>query len=553
MPEALEKTKQALVQLHGRVNANTTPQQRRWALIAIAGLIVATLSMSWLSSRADWRLLDSNLDPKDAQLAAVELAAAKIPYQLDADGTSLRVPAQQVDKARLSLAAKGLPHSGRMGFELFDKPNWIGSEFDEKVNYERALEGELEHTIGTMGAVESARVHLVLPHDALFENAQRSAKASVILNLNRRGLSDVESDSIRTLVASAVDGLDPDHVTLVDAAGRISFGPKGALAETALLEQTLADRVVSTLEPLTGRDNLRATVNVEYDLSNQEETQELYDPNGTVMLSMQRSEEGSGGQQRAAGIPGAASNVPNAGGATEGTTQPSNSLPLFPTNASPASSVKQESGSYAASKRTRHLVERPGRLKRLTVAVLVNDRLEWQGSGKDAHQAFVSRNPDDIKRIEALARAAVGFDERRGDTIAVENSSFAGNTVPHAPTLIERFAPSQQHVSQISWLLAPLAIFMMVFFFLVRPASRRIARAIEQPAASLPEPVQAGSLAVAAEESAGDATARRQQHHIPSGGEDIAAILAQRIAEEPAPVVRLLKTWINENGDAVEA
>src|SRR3984893_7895942 len=303
MPEALEKTKQALVQLHGRMNANTTPQQRRWALIAIAGLIVATLSMSWLSSRADWRVLDSNLDPKDAQQAAVELAAAKIPYQLDADGTSLRVPAQQVDKARLSLAAKGLPHSGRMGFELFDKPNWIGSEFDEKVNYERALEGELEHTIGTMGAGESARVHLVLPHDALFENAQRSAKASVILNLNRRGLSDVESDSIRTLVASAVDGLDPDHVTLVDAAGRISFGPKGALAETALLEQTLADRVVSTLEPLPGRDNLPATVNVEYDLSNQEETQELYDPNGTVMLSMQRSEEGSGGQQRAAGIP----------------------------------------------------------------------------------------------------------------------------------------------------------------------------------------------------------------------------------------------------------
>ena len=141
------------------------------------------------------------------------------------NGTTLRVPAAQLDKARLATAAKGVK-SGRMGFELFDKPNWVGSEFDEQVNYQRALEGELEHTVGSLADVESARVHLVLAHDSLFRDQDRPAKASVVLKLRRGALADGEADAIRNLVGSAVDGLAADHVVLVDASGHLPLGPK---------------------------------------------------------------------------------------------------------------------------------------------------------------------------------------------------------------------------------------------------------------------------------------------------------------------------------------
>ena len=147
-----------------------------------------------------------------------------------------------------------------MGFELFDKPNWVGSEFDEQVNYQRALEGELEHTVGSLSDVESARVHLVLPHDSLFRDQERPAKASVVLKLRHRTLADGEPDAIRNLVASAVDGLMPDRVVLVDAAGHVPLGPKTPDALRLTAEQALEDKLVSTLEPVTGAGNVRASV-----------------------------------------------------------------------------------------------------------------------------------------------------------------------------------------------------------------------------------------------------------------------------------------------------
>ena len=154
----------------------------------------------WYGLRTDWRTLYAGLDPDDARQVGLTLTQAQIPYDVADNGTTLRVPAAQLDKARLATAAKGVK-SGRMGFELFDKPNWVGSEFDEQVNYQRALEGELEHTVGSLADVESARVHLVLAHDSLFRDQDRPAKASVVLKLRRGALADGEADAIRNLVA----------------------------------------------------------------------------------------------------------------------------------------------------------------------------------------------------------------------------------------------------------------------------------------------------------------------------------------------------------------
>ena len=174
-------------------------------------------------------MLFSGLDGKDTQQVSQELAAAGIPYELTTDGTGIQVPADMVDKARMEVAAKGMPQTGRLGFELFDKPNWVGSEFDERVNYQRAMEGELEHTIETISAVRSARVHLVLPQPSLFTSEEKAAKASVVLKLKRGSVDPDQADAIRSLVAGSVENLSPDQVTLVDADGRVNFKPRSKM------------------------------------------------------------------------------------------------------------------------------------------------------------------------------------------------------------------------------------------------------------------------------------------------------------------------------------
>ena len=281
-------------------------------------------------------------------------------------GPALRVPAQDLDKARLATTAKGGPKSGRMGFELFDKPNWMGSEFDEKVNYQRALEGELEHTIATLGSVQSARVHLVLPHDSLFTTDQREAKASVVLRLRHRTISNDEAEAISNLVASAVDDLRPENVVLVDAEGGGMLGRRTGDAALASHEQQLAAKLVETLEPVAGPGNVRASVNVDYDPNSADELDETYDPAQTATLSMQRNEQTSG-QPVASGIPGTASNAPNA------------KPPLYPSQSETAQNLKQESATYGVSKKVRHTVEAAGRVRRLTAAVLINYRRTSRG------------------------------------------------------------------------------------------------------------------------------------------------------------------------------
>ena len=170
-------------------------------------------------------------------------------------------------------AAKGGVKSGRMGFELFDRPNWVGSEFDEQVNYQRALEGELEHTVASLSDVGSARVHLVMPHDSLFREQDRPAKASVVLKLRHRSLAEGEPEAIRNLVASAVDGLVPERVVLVDAAGHVPLGPKSVDALRLTAEKQLEDKLIATLEPVTGAGNVRASVTLDYDESAADRTE----------------------------------------------------------------------------------------------------------------------------------------------------------------------------------------------------------------------------------------------------------------------------------------
>lgn len=501
-------------------------QQRLWLLGAGGLALLCFLGILWFATRTDWKVLYAGLEPSDAREIASELTAANIPFDVSPDGATLRVPAANLDKARLATTAKGGPKSGRMGFELFDKPNWIGSEFDEKVNYQRALEGELEHTINTLSEVESSRVHLVMPHDSLYTSQQRDAKASVVLKLKRRSLSDEQADAVRNLVASAVDDLHPEDVALVDAEGRLQLGRHNAGADAAAHEQALAAKLIETLEPVAGVGNVRASVNVDYDSSTADEVDETYDPNNVVTLSMQRSEQTSGAQSGPTGVPGTASNAPNV--------QP----PLFPQQNLGSQNLKQESGSYGASKRVRHTVQEAGKVRRVTAAVLINHRMVVNGK----QVSWQPRTVEEMHHLTDLAQAAIGIDTTRGDTVSVEDMAFEDNSAHPPATAMEQFLAGAAQ-SEPMWKYGALLVALLcLVFFVVRPAMRKSAppesAAVAAPLAEAQLP-SGDSLAPRGE--ADDEVAEQKKKR----AQLVFDSVAEHLRHEPAQTTRLLQSWIH--------
>ncbi len=507
--------------------AQMHPTQRGWTVVLILLLAGLVGGLFWYGLRSDWHVLYANMDPEDVRQAGQVLAQAQIPFEPSADGTGILVPAAQLDKARLLTAAKGM-RSGRLGFELFDKPNWVGSEFDEQVNYQRALEGELEHTVGTLADVESARVHLVLPHDSLFRDAERPAKASVVLKLRHRTLADGEPEAIRNLVASAVDGLTPDYVVLVDASGHLPLGPKTADALRLSAEQALEEKLIATLEPVTGAGNVRASVTLDYDSEASEETKESYDPDQTVTLSMQRTEQASGPQPVAAGIPGVASNAPNA-----------QALPVYPTQTAAPQTAKSEASTYAATKTLMHVIENPGRVRRMTAAIVVNDRLA-QPATQDKAAEWQSRPPEELRNLTALAQAAVGFDAARGDLLEVKDLAFEDNRFQPPVSLQEKILATAEGSPVLIKYAALLIGLLVVVAFGVRPAlrharlgslamggGRELPGHAESAAFRPPEPVEIDPERIRTQE--------------------IFEQVKSHLKQEPTQSSRLLQSWIHSD------
>jgi flagellar M-ring protein FliF len=492
-------------------------------LAALAG------GLLWYALRPDWRILYADLDPEDARQIGQILTQAQISFDVTDNGAGIRVAAAQLDKARLATAAKGGVKSGRMGFEIFDKPNWVGSEFDEQVNFQRALEGELEHTVGSLADVESARVHLVLAHDSLFREAERPAKASVVLKLRHRALAEGEPEAIRNLVASAVDGLAPERVVLVDWAGHLPLGPKTADALRLSAEQALEEKLVATLEPVTGTGNVRASVTLDYNPAETEETEESYNPDKTVTLSMQRTEQTAGAQPVAAGVPGTASNAPNA-----------QALPVYPQQTSPPQTAKTESGTYASSKTVRHVLENPGRVRRLTAAIVVNDRLA-QLAEKGKAAVWQPRSAEELRNLTALAQAAVGFEAARGDMLTVEDLAFDENRMKPPVSLPEQALAKAENSPVLVKYSALLIGLLVVLAFGFRPALRRVrpgpreaakgaAKELppaQQPVLRAPEPMELDPERIRTQE--------------------IFEQVSGHLKREPTQSSRLLQSWIHSD------
>jgi flagellar M-ring protein FliF len=501
-----------------------------------------------IDCRPDYKVLYSGLNPSDTQEIAARLNARKIPFEQSPDGASILVPADRLDSARLEVASQPMPQSGRMGFELFDKPNWAGSDFSEKVNYQRALEAELERTLATLSEVGAVRVHLAMPSESLYSELERSAKASVMVKLRRGRLPEQSDMAIRQMVAGAVDRLSPENVVVVDADTNLPvgrFGGSAAGGGPSEIDRELAKRVVETLGPVVGVQGVRASVHVEYDLSSGEETQETYDPNSSVALSVTRSEERLGNESLG-GVPGTTSNLPNA------------KVPPPSKASSDSHTSKAESGTYAVNKLVRHTLQPAGRIKRIAAALLVDDAVEIEQKNNQRSATRRKRSPEEMKQIEQLAGAALGIDPKRGDLLAVENLSFQNlsQDTPVPPSFMERAQRGLRNWAWVFRYLALACLFGSVYMLLLRPVKKQfmtMLRELPSRATGKPAMVEAAAAQVAAApppEALEEILAATGQDG--DGSLKKLAVLKNHLVEkvktEPAGASRLIQNWLREGG-----
>ena len=555
------------------------PQQRIYLGAGLAITLAVLGFFIKMIATPDYKPLLKGLEPADAQAITAQLDAKKISYRMGPDGTSISVAADQVDAARLEVASHDSATNGRIGFEIFDKVSWGQTEFDEKVNYQRAMEGELEHTIGTIAAVRSARVHLVLPKDSLFGDEAKSAKASVVLQLKRSTMPPEQVEAIRGLVAGAVENLSPEDVTLVDADGRLNLNARGPGAVADDAERGLEDKLVAMLEPTAGSGNVRATVNVSYDESSEEKTDDVYDPAQVATLTMHKSEQTVGQKTRVSGVPGTASNTPaaaavgsvaagratvgsaaaavvpplmqtanSATAGTAGATQKEAGLAVYPQSGLQGGeeTATDESGSYAVSRHQSHMEQGPGRIRRVTAAVVVNDRMSSEGTGKQEHAVWKPRSAEEMQQLEQLARAAVGFDATRGDQVVIENVGFSSNM----PEI--KGPPMQRLMDETSSLLnaqpgllktmSVLVLGLLLVMLVLKPMTSQMMTALSQTPPLALSAGHGGAEAggIAGRASGGLASGRAID------AQGLYEHVSVQIRREPAQSTRLLESWISE-------
>jgi flagellar M-ring protein FliF len=398
------------------------------------------------------------LAPEDASAIVQKLHEGGIDYKIVNNGSELLVTEDKVPELRLEMAGLGLPKTGRIGFEIFDKTNFGITDFAEHVNYRRALEGELERSVMAISDVQQARVHVTLPKDSVFTDAREPAKASVLVGL-RPGtrLSSSNVIAIANLLSSAVEGLAPESVSVVDMGGNLlsrprreSLGEGPQMTEAVLeyrqaIEHDLAAKINSTLEPLLGADKFRTGVSADIDMTSGEQSEETFDPSKSVMTSSQKMEDSSGTTRSGPGIPGTSANLPpqqtvasNAPqpatpAATQPAQPPQSQTPGAKPETQPPARIggatsttnrRSENVTYQSSRITKHLKLPQGAIKRLSIAVLVDQGFRMEGQGAQAHRVPIPPDAEKLKAIQTLVGTLVGMDTARGDQLTVEALPF---------------------------------------------------------------------------------------------------------------------------------
>jgi len=529
-------------------------------VVALAGAGIYALAR-WQKEK-DFRPLYTGLSPEDAGAVVQRLKESGTDYRLSEDGRTVLAPSGRVAELRLAMAAAGLPRNGRIGFELFDKTKFGATEFSEQVNYRRALEGELERSVMSLAAVEQARVHLTFPKESVFLEARQPAKASVLVKLRPGArLTAANAAAVSHLVASAVEGLAPEAVTILDMQGNLlnrprrqTAGEEGMGSEATLeyrqaVERDVAAKIANTLEPLLGPDKFRVSVAAECDFTSGEQSEESFDPSRSVMLASQKTEEyaSSGG---AAGTPGTASNLPR---------------PAAKTAASGTGLSRQtESITYQSSRTVRRIRIPQGAVKRMSVAVVVDHEVSWSGEGAGRQRTLTPPSPEKLKVIQELASAAAGLNPQRGDQIIVESLPFESSLqAPPGAELPPPAPPASRPAPSLPAWLGPLrdekllvaaggalALVLMlvgvVWSWLRRRRKKRVQVELPQqlPAAA-PAAAPVGALNRPPE------TAAELPAAPPKKSEVVAGRLRETVKADPAAAAQILRTWLTEEEEAV--
>lgn len=445
--------------------------QRIGLIIGAAAIVAVTGWLLSVALRPEMQVLFTNLEPHDAAAIVEKLKEQGIPYELSHEGRTIRVPAAHLYETRLTLAAQGLPQKSVVGYEIFDKAGLGMSDFVQRLNYRRALEGELARTIGTLEEVEQARVHLVLPEPTLFEQQQRKPTASVILRLkDGRSLSQLNIAGIQHLVASSVEGLEAADVTVVDQRGRLlsehtpAPGSLPSLSQAQYelqqrVDQYLTAKVQSLLDNILGAGNAVVRVAAELDFTQVERTREDYDAERQAIRSEQTINE----EQRG---------VDTAGGGT-----------------APLSQRRNTIVNYEIPRTLERLTTAPGVIKRLTVAALINGTTRLVQEGGQWKRIVVPRSSEELEKLTEVIKNAVGYDPARNDQVSVASMPFETGEEPQPPRAWYELSPEQ-------WLRTVLVVVAMVLgLWALRNLLRspllqpHLEPAPELPRAALPSPL----------------------------------------------------------------
>jgi flagellar M-ring protein FliF len=441
-------------------------------LIGVAALATLVLVYLFWGQAGDYQVLYANLSQEDAGQVVAKLKEKGVPYEISGGGSAVLVPSDKVYELRLALASEGLPRGGNVGFEIFNEQSLGQTEFVQKLNYQRALQGELVRTIRQFSEVEDARVHIVMPKESVFLDNAEPASAAVVLKVRPgRTLSTSQVQGVVHLVSAAVEGLKPENVKVVDMSGRTLFAREdsaaaGGLSSSQLeyqrnLEDGLKRKVEGMLEKVVGPGKAIARVNADLDFTQQSLTQEIFDPDSAVARTKQTSQEtSSGGAGLAAGIPGPDydANQPGAGATAEGGGQSFNR--------------SQESVSYEINKLAKQVVSPVGSLERLSVAVII-DGVYKEGQGGE--KSFVPRSKKEIAEFEAIVKRAVGLDEERGDQVEVTSIPFSLPEEAAEPGAFSSLAGRALSLGTLKWL-AKLAVALLLIVFVLRPVASGLAR-----------------------------------------------------------------------------
>ena len=531
--------------------------------LALAGSGALVLILLWVLvyfvNRVEYQTLYADLDPQEAQGIIQKLQELKVPYELEPDGRTVKVTADKIAEVRIQLASQGLPESGRIGFEIFDRTNFGLTNFQEQVNYQRALEGELARSIMTLAEVEAARVHLVLAKESLFQSSDEQTKASVILKLkNGHSLPGAAAQGIVNMVASAVKGLMPEKVVLVDYRGKIlsrNGGPESGLSAQQLdarqrVETELAGKIVQILEPAVGQGKIRPQVSIVMNFEQVEETVEQYDPQHSVVRSEQKQQERQPKAERVGGIPGLRSTPSNnpAGALAAQVDQSAGS-----TN---SDIVKQnETINYEVSKAVRHVVNPVGKIERVSVAVVIDNHGKVTTVSDGAEQTSQeSRTPEEMKKYRDLVAAAIGFNPDRGDQLTVENISFQTETeLIEKPGFIEKQGPTIMMF--LRYLIIPV-VFIILYLLFLRPVQKSVFAnwATTAPAArnsplvpanlQTPMTVKQFEAQLSGASPHGNADGDSMPLPTPNKIDMIRKRVVEHAQSDPEAVARLVRTWL---------